>query len=189
MVWGKRWPIVVLPILFLIFGIGVRQSLPSNISCLCWVDPVLEAIMTYNALIDPFAEAFNNLLLILHMAFILVTTLWCTLMIIFRILSVGRASTGSGESVQSLPPLSPFLTAAPLAMTIGPVTSAAIFGRTFPPLKGYYCVFASSHSSYLCYSRVFAILWPQPFLGIYVKVFRQWHPLSKNEFRSVSDWG
>ncbi len=42
-------------------------------------------------------DSFNDLLLILYVAFILATTLWCTLMIIFRILSVGRASTGSGR--------------------------------------------------------------------------------------------
>ncbi len=43
------------------------------------------------------SDAFNYLLLILYMAFVLATTLWCTFMIIFRILSVGRASTGSGR--------------------------------------------------------------------------------------------
>ncbi|PBK92583.1 hypothetical protein ARMGADRAFT_1165670 [Armillaria gallica] len=41
-------------------------------------------------------DAFSDLLLVLYGAFILVTTLWCNLMIIFRILSVGRASIGSG---------------------------------------------------------------------------------------------
>ncbi|PBK63217.1 hypothetical protein ARMSODRAFT_546589 [Armillaria solidipes] len=54
--------------------------------------------MAYDVFIDPLvADAFNDLLLILYLAFILATTLWCTLMIIFRILSVGRASTGSGR--------------------------------------------------------------------------------------------
>ncbi len=42
--------------------------------------------------------AFMYLLLDLYLAFILATTLWCTFMIIFRILSVGRASTGSGRA-------------------------------------------------------------------------------------------
>ena len=42
------------------------------------------------------SDAFSDLL-ILYAAFILATTLWCTLMIIFRILSVGQASTGSGR--------------------------------------------------------------------------------------------
>ncbi|SJL10522.1 uncharacterized protein ARMOST_13909 [Armillaria ostoyae] len=83
MVWGKRWPIVVLPILFLISGI------------------VLKIIMTYKQciglLITESEATFINLLMILYMAFILATTLWCTLMIIFRILSVGRASNGSGR--------------------------------------------------------------------------------------------
>ncbi|KAK0219789.1 hypothetical protein EDD85DRAFT_942044 [Armillaria nabsnona] len=65
MVWGKRWSIVMLPILFLISGIV--------------------------------SDAFGYLLLILYVAFTLATTLWCTFMIIFRILSVGRASTGSGR--------------------------------------------------------------------------------------------
>ncbi|SJL10523.1 uncharacterized protein ARMOST_13910 [Armillaria ostoyae] len=84
MVWGKRWPIVVLPILFLISGI------------------VSKIIMTYEErvqglLLNVPDEAFISLFMILYLAFILATTLWCTLAIIFRILSVGRASTGSGR--------------------------------------------------------------------------------------------
>ncbi|PBK81433.1 hypothetical protein ARMGADRAFT_1020317, partial [Armillaria gallica] len=49
------------------------------------------------ASIDPESDAFSDLLQILYLAFNLATTLWCTFMIIFRILSVGRASTGSGR--------------------------------------------------------------------------------------------
>ncbi len=87
----------MLPILFLISGIGATIPLPSNISCLCWVDPVFKAMLTYEVFIDSLAEAFRDLLLVLYVAFILVTTLWCTLMIIFHILNVGGASTGSGR--------------------------------------------------------------------------------------------
>ncbi len=75
----------------------MQQSLPSNISCLCWVDPVFKAILTYKVFIDSLAGAFSDLLPVLYVAFSLVTTLWCTLMIIFHILSVGWASTGSGR--------------------------------------------------------------------------------------------
>ncbi len=53
--------------------------------------------MTYKVSLDSFVDVFSHLLLILYVAFILVTTLWCTLMIIFCILSVGWASTGSGR--------------------------------------------------------------------------------------------
>ncbi len=56
--------------------------------------------MTYKQSTDPAAEAFIDLLLILYLAFILATTLWCTLAIIFRILSVGRASSGSGRPIR-----------------------------------------------------------------------------------------
>ncbi|PBK63205.1 hypothetical protein ARMSODRAFT_546261 [Armillaria solidipes] len=79
MVWGKRWPIVVLPIVFLISGI------------------VFKAIVIYEQSVDPVADASNDLLYTLYVAFIIATTLWCTLMIVFRILSVGRASNGSGR--------------------------------------------------------------------------------------------
>ncbi|PBK81392.1 hypothetical protein ARMGADRAFT_1091289 [Armillaria gallica] len=82
MVWGKHWLIVVLPILFLISGI------------------VFDAISTYKASIDPVYDAFHDLFLILYVAFSLATTLWCTLTIIFRILSVGWTSTGSGRPFQ-----------------------------------------------------------------------------------------
>ncbi len=52
--------------------------------------------MIYKASIDPVLDAFIDLLQILYLAFILATTLWCTFMIIFHILSVGWASTGPG---------------------------------------------------------------------------------------------
>ncbi|KAK0194502.1 hypothetical protein F5146DRAFT_1036156 [Armillaria mellea] len=80
MVWGKRRPVVVLPILFLISG------------------TVFKTVMAYEQSVDQaVADALYSLLLVLYLAFILATTLWCTLMIIFRIFSVGRASTGSGR--------------------------------------------------------------------------------------------
>ena len=53
--------------------------------------------MFLESCLDPSADAFCDLLLVLYVAFVLVTTLWCTLMIIFRILSVGWASTRSGR--------------------------------------------------------------------------------------------
>ncbi|KAK0194506.1 hypothetical protein F5146DRAFT_439460 [Armillaria mellea] len=78
MVLGKRWPIVVLPILSLISG------------------TVSRIIMTYEQCTNPEPKAFIDLLLILYQVFILATILWCTLLIIFRILSIGRANGGSG---------------------------------------------------------------------------------------------
>ncbi len=42
--------------------------------------------------------------MVLYAAFILITTLWCTLLIIFRILTVGRASrasNGAGSALQA----------------------------------------------------------------------------------------
>ncbi|KAK0484630.1 hypothetical protein IW261DRAFT_1560276 [Armillaria novae-zelandiae] len=78
MVWGRRWPIVVLPILSLICG------------------SVSRIIMTIEQCTNPEPNTLINLLLILYQIFILATILWCTLLIIFRILSIGRANAGSG---------------------------------------------------------------------------------------------
>ncbi|KAK0498870.1 hypothetical protein EDD18DRAFT_53674 [Armillaria luteobubalina] len=77
MVWGRRWPIAVLPILCLICG------------------SVSRIIMTIEQCTYPEPKAFIALLLILYQVFILATILWCTLLIIFRILSIGRANAGS----------------------------------------------------------------------------------------------
>ncbi|KAG7442894.1 uncharacterized protein BT62DRAFT_935622 [Guyanagaster necrorhizus] len=73
MVWGKRWPIVAPPILFLISG------------------SVLKALAIYKR--NTGQAGLLDLPLILYMAFTLATTLWCTLMIIIHILSVRKAST------------------------------------------------------------------------------------------------
>ncbi|KAK0194504.1 hypothetical protein F5146DRAFT_1036160 [Armillaria mellea] len=80
MVWGKRWPIVVLPILFLVSGV------------------VSDAMSIYKQSTVSAVGVIINMLMIIYLAFILATTLWCTLAIIFRILKVGRAGTRLGSA-------------------------------------------------------------------------------------------
>ncbi|PBK81514.1 hypothetical protein ARMGADRAFT_778905 [Armillaria gallica] len=75
MVWGRRWLIVLLPILFLISA-------------------------TVSKIVDIYHQYFNAytgvILPTLYPSFILATTLWCTVSIIYRILTVAGVKRGAG---------------------------------------------------------------------------------------------
>ncbi|KAK0192552.1 hypothetical protein F5146DRAFT_1040461 [Armillaria mellea] len=77
-VWGGRWPVVLPPILMLISGIVCK---------------VLNTCHWYTTGSD------YVLIFVLYLSFILATTIWCTTLIIYRILTVGRASNGIGGGV------------------------------------------------------------------------------------------
>ncbi|KAK0453998.1 uncharacterized protein EV420DRAFT_1645219 [Desarmillaria tabescens] len=78
MVWGQRWPVVLPPILMLISGI------------------VFKLINTYQA----YATGNDYVLgFVLYSSFVLATTILCTALIIYRILTVGRASDGIGGGI------------------------------------------------------------------------------------------
>ncbi|SJK98541.1 uncharacterized protein ARMOST_01809 [Armillaria ostoyae] len=73
MVWGQRWFVVILPILSLISA-------------------------TVSKIIDVYHEYFNapdGVFPMLYISFVLATTLFCTLLIIFRILTVAGARCGA----------------------------------------------------------------------------------------------
>ncbi|PBK94993.1 hypothetical protein ARMGADRAFT_1029326 [Armillaria gallica] len=74
MVWGQHWPIVLLPILSLIVATGLK---------------ITEIYYNY---INTLRVTFPTL----YAAFILVTTLWCTLLIIYRIMIVTGVKCGAG---------------------------------------------------------------------------------------------
>ncbi|KAG7448634.1 uncharacterized protein BT62DRAFT_992651 [Guyanagaster necrorhizus] len=78
MVWGRRWLIVLLPILSLVSAIGMA------------LDPIYSflsrIIEVYHAYFNPSTK--SELFQMLYISFILATTLWCTLFIIYRILTV-----------------------------------------------------------------------------------------------------
>ncbi|SJK98327.1 uncharacterized protein ARMOST_01592 [Armillaria ostoyae] len=77
-VWGRRWPVVLPPILMLFSGI------------------VFKVMHIYQG----YANDSDYVLgFVLYMSFILATTIWCTTLIIYRILTVGRASNGFGGGV------------------------------------------------------------------------------------------
>ncbi|KAK0443373.1 uncharacterized protein EV420DRAFT_1028282 [Desarmillaria tabescens] len=78
MVWGRRWLIVLLPILSLISA-------------------------TVFKIIEIYLEYFNasyEVFPILYASFVLATTLWCTLFIIFRILTVTGVRCGAGDRLR-----------------------------------------------------------------------------------------
>ncbi|KAK0460135.1 uncharacterized protein EV420DRAFT_253406 [Desarmillaria tabescens] len=78
MIWGQHWLIVLLPILSLISA-------------------------TVSKIINVYHEYFsglNSVFLTLYTSFSLATTLWCTLLIIFRILTVTGVRCGAGSRLR-----------------------------------------------------------------------------------------
>ncbi|KAK0459024.1 uncharacterized protein EV420DRAFT_1642723 [Desarmillaria tabescens] len=75
-VWGRRWLIVLLPIICLITA------------------TVSKVLQVY--LVNSNAYMSYEVFLMLYISFILATTLWCTLLIIFRILTVTGVGRGAG---------------------------------------------------------------------------------------------
>ncbi|PBK93536.1 hypothetical protein ARMGADRAFT_127294 [Armillaria gallica] len=80
MVWGRRWPPVLLPILFLIAAI------------------VFKIIGTYKLYTNPINYSLG---FTLYSIFVLATTLWCTLLIIYRIVSVARTGRETGGGLRA----------------------------------------------------------------------------------------
>ncbi|KAK0436057.1 uncharacterized protein EV420DRAFT_1770374 [Desarmillaria tabescens] len=78
MVWGQRWLIILLPILSLISA------------------TVLKIIEVYYG----YLNAANPVYLMPYSSLILATTLWCTLLIIFRIFTVTRVRHGGGSRLR-----------------------------------------------------------------------------------------
>ncbi|KAK0453999.1 uncharacterized protein EV420DRAFT_1243231, partial [Desarmillaria tabescens] len=89
MVWGRRWPIVLLPIMLLISGIGAMLRFFSPALVLKFIDTYQEYTTGYDDVI----------FFVLYLSFVLATTILCTTLIIYRILTVGRASDGIGGGV------------------------------------------------------------------------------------------
>ncbi|PBK98230.1 hypothetical protein ARMGADRAFT_571686 [Armillaria gallica] len=77
-VWGRSWLIVLLPILSLISAT---------------VSKIIDVIHGY-------ISATNSVFFTLYMSFSLATTLWCTLFIIFRILTVTGVRRGAGSRLR-----------------------------------------------------------------------------------------
>ncbi|KAK0192542.1 hypothetical protein F5146DRAFT_507220 [Armillaria mellea] len=73
-IWGRRWLVVLLPIFSIIFATG------SKIIAVC-----LEYFGTYSS------EVFS----MVYILSLLTTTLWCTLLIIYRVLTVAGVSRGA----------------------------------------------------------------------------------------------
>ncbi|KAK0465891.1 uncharacterized protein EV420DRAFT_1636453 [Desarmillaria tabescens] len=76
MVWGRRWLPILLPTFVLTAAI------------------VFKIIATYKLITDP--DNSYYLFFILYTSFVLATTLWCTLLIVYRIIAVARAGRETG---------------------------------------------------------------------------------------------
>ncbi|KAK0465892.1 uncharacterized protein EV420DRAFT_799764 [Desarmillaria tabescens] len=74
MVWGRRWLSILLPIFLLFAAI------------------VFKILGTYVQIADPLDN--STLFITLYTSFILATTLWCTLLIIYRIVTVAQIGNG-----------------------------------------------------------------------------------------------
>ncbi|SJK98346.1 uncharacterized protein ARMOST_01611 [Armillaria ostoyae] len=83
-VWGRRWVVVLLPIISLISASGKVSDLiySFHISIVLYI--VSRIMQVYHQYVNGSPEIFNRL----YISFILTTTIWCTLLVIYRILSV-----------------------------------------------------------------------------------------------------
>ncbi|KAK0502633.1 hypothetical protein EDD18DRAFT_1099689 [Armillaria luteobubalina] len=73
-VWGRQWVIIILPILFLLSSVGFSTA--------------FKIVGEYQDFIISNSNTFN---FVLYATFLLATTLWCTVLIIYRIITVSRA--------------------------------------------------------------------------------------------------
>ncbi|KAK0219655.1 hypothetical protein EDD85DRAFT_335235 [Armillaria nabsnona] len=73
LVWGRRWLAILLPVIFLISAI------------------VFKIIGTYKGYTNAFGHVFRY---VIYASFMLASTLWCTPLIIYRIVTVARAGGG-----------------------------------------------------------------------------------------------
>ncbi len=85
MVWQRRWIVVLPPTLFLISGTGMvaKFSVSSH-------RPTIYAVLRLVVLCTQFGGRTFQIFNILYISFNLATTLWCTLLIIYRIFTIVR---------------------------------------------------------------------------------------------------
>ncbi len=88
--WGWHWPPILLPILLLICATGMILQ---SFYCLIYLSlgVVFKIITTYETYITGVPDGHY---LIIYSSSILATTLWCTVLIIYRIVTVARAGRG-----------------------------------------------------------------------------------------------
>ncbi|PBK60838.1 hypothetical protein ARMSODRAFT_1090023 [Armillaria solidipes] len=79
-VWGQRWLIILLPVLFLLSAMASK------------VTAIYKQYITGSEFILGF---------VLYSSFILATTLWCTLLIVYRIISVAWAGNQAGNGLRA----------------------------------------------------------------------------------------
>ncbi|KAK0220006.1 hypothetical protein IW262DRAFT_1272560, partial [Armillaria fumosa] len=90
MVWGRRWLIILLPTFSLVSAMGKTDGLIFSFHILtCYV--VSKIIVIHHEYLNRSADVFP----VLYVSFILATTLWCTSLIIYRVLAVTRAGHGA----------------------------------------------------------------------------------------------
>ncbi|KAK0466034.1 uncharacterized protein EV420DRAFT_1709745, partial [Desarmillaria tabescens] len=80
-IWGKHWLVIVLPSLCLICGVGKV------------IHFFLFKIIAIHLIFIDYTTA-TSFGLILYASFTLATTLWCTMLTIYHILSVGQVNNG-----------------------------------------------------------------------------------------------
>ena len=97
MVWGQHYLIVILPSLCLVTGIG-KLSVFSVAFFHSQFNLVFKTIDIHGVIINNYDPDIYNLMC--YAIFSLATTLWCTILIIYRILSVGWANTGAGGGLR-----------------------------------------------------------------------------------------
>ncbi len=97
MVWGRRWLVVLFPIVCLYSGFGEIPGVccfhistdSQSICTVCQISIIV--FRPYNRIEEPAAYVY---LVVIYISCSLATTLWCTVLIVIRILTVTRGVNG-----------------------------------------------------------------------------------------------
>ncbi|PBK63787.1 hypothetical protein ARMSODRAFT_1023692 [Armillaria solidipes] len=92
LVWGRRWLAILLPVMFLISATGtITLILTPAFLFGTFLCVAFKIVGTYKGYTNPFGSIFGY---VIYTSFMLASTLWCTSLIIYRIVTVARAGGG-----------------------------------------------------------------------------------------------
>ncbi|PBK79319.1 hypothetical protein ARMGADRAFT_1093250 [Armillaria gallica] len=119
-VWGRRWPSILPPVL-LISAIAFRM------------------VATYELYVAPFqySRFFTP-----YLSCVLATTLWCTLLIIYRIVTVARAGDGAGDGLRAYRHVLEVLIESSALYSVSLILCTAFYARSDVKF-GYFDTFAA----------------------------------------------
>ncbi|PBK93534.1 hypothetical protein ARMGADRAFT_884532, partial [Armillaria gallica] len=141
MVWGRRRLPVLLPIFVLIAAIGkITQIYQLGNSPVSSDSAVFKITGTYNMNAGP--TNYYPLSFTLYSSFVLVTTWWCTVLIIYRIVTVARAGKEIGGGLRAYRHIIEILVESSALYSVFLVLYVIIHTRGTPGMISYFDVLA-----------------------------------------------